>query len=140
MTPTGDVYDAAKRSEVMRSVKSKNTKPEMEVRSLLHRAGYRYRLHRKDLPGKPDLAFPARKKAIFVHGCFWHQHPGCRAADRPASNNEYWNAKLNRNVARDAANLAALENMGWKVMIVWECEIKDRESLMARLRRFLDEA
>src|SRR4051812_39007217 len=111
-----DVFDAEKRSAVMRAVKSKDTAPEMKVRRLLHRAGYRFRLHRDDLPGKPDLVFPSKRAVIFVHGCFWHQHPGCRQADRPSSNNPYWNKKLNRNIERDRAHTAALCTQGWKVL------------------------
>jgi DNA mismatch endonuclease (patch repair protein) len=139
MSETHDVYDAAKRSEVMRRVKSKNTKPEIKVRSLLHRAGYRFRLHRKDLPGTPDLVFPGRKKVIFVHGCFWHQHPGCKYASRPGSRVEYWNPKLDRNMVRDSERISALEYLGWTPFVVWECELKDVDSLMAKLRRFLDD-
>lgn len=124
-----DVYDAEKRSAVMRAVKSRNTKPEIKVRQLLHRAGYRYRLHRKDLPGKPDIVFPSRRAVIFVHGCFWHQHAGCPHADRPASNNDYWTKKLNRNMERDRANISTLKSDGWKTLVLWECEIKKDEIL-----------
>jgi DNA mismatch endonuclease, patch repair protein len=124
-----DVFDAEKRSAVMRAVKSKDTTPEMKVRRLLHRAGYRFRLHRADLPGKPDIVFPSKRAAIFVHGCFWHQHPGCHYADRPSSNNPYWNKKLNRNVERDKAHVAALKEQGWKVLTLWECEIRNIDVL-----------
>ncbi len=123
----------------MARVRSKNTVPELAVRSLLHRLGYRFRLHRADLPGKPDVTLPARKTVIFVHGCFWHQHNACRLADRPVSNREYWDAKLDRNVARDAANKSKLRKLGWKVIIVWECQIKIPERLSKRLVKALGE-
>lgn len=132
-----DVYDAEKRSAVMRAVKSKNTTPELLVRRLLHRAGYRYRLHRNDLPGKPDIVFPGKRAAIFIHGCFWHQHPGCRHADRPSSNNSYWNKKLNRNVERDKAHIAALKESGWKVLTIWECETRGRD-ILPDVKQFLE--
>ncbi|TCO70263.1 T/G mismatch-specific endonuclease [Rhodovulum euryhalinum] len=115
------------------------TKPEMVVRRLVHRMGYRYRLHRKDLPGKPDLVFGPRRKVILVHGCFWHQHdhPECKIARAPKSRLEYWQPKLERNVARDRANREALELNGWQVLEVWECQIRDTEALEARIRDFL---
>lgn len=123
----------------MRGNKAKDTGPEMTVRRLLHRLGYRYRLHRKDLPGKPDLAFGPRKKAIFVHGCFWHQHPGCRSARMPATRLDYWQPKLTENVARDARNLALLRRLGWSVAVAWECQIKsDASAVVRQLRQFLD--
>jgi DNA mismatch endonuclease (patch repair protein) len=131
-----DVFDAEQRSAVMRAVRSKGTKPELKVRGMLHRAGYRYRLHRKDLPGNPDIVFPGRRAAIFIHGCFWHQHPSCRHADRPSSNNEYWTKKLNRNVERDKRNTAALLASGWKVLVLWECELK-KPDLFPSIERFL---
>jgi DNA mismatch endonuclease (patch repair protein) len=132
-----DVFTPHKRSEIMRAVKSEDTKPEMLVRRLLHRAGYRYRLHDKKLPGTPDLTFAGRRAVIFVHGCFWHQHPGCAHAARPTSNGDFWRQKLDRNVARDAKNLAALETDGWRVLTLWECELK-RPDLLERIRAFLD--
>lgn len=131
-----DVYDAEKRSAVMRAVKSKNTTPEIKVRHILHRAGYRYRLHRDDLPGKPDIVFPRRRAAIFVHGCFWHQHLECPYAARPTSNSDYWNKKLNRNIERDQKHIAELEKAGWKVLTLWECEIRVRDVLPI-IKRFL---
>lgn len=134
-----DVYDKAKRSEVMRKVKSQDTGPEMVVRRLLFREGYRYRLHVKELPGKPDIVFRGRKKIIFIHGCFWHQHPGCPLASRPVSNEDFWNAKLDRNVVRDSGHMQALEYDGWKVLVVWECELKHHDVLLQRLKEFLDQ-
>ncbi|WP_137156484.1 very short patch repair endonuclease [Rhizobium sp. FKL33] len=125
------------RSAVMRRVKSKNTAPELKLRKLLTSLGYRYRLHRADLPGKPDLVFPGRRKLIFVHGCFWHGHDCPRGARAPKSNADYWQAKIARNRARDAANLDALTSAGWQVLTVWECELKDKAVLVERLCGFL---
>ena len=123
----------------MRRIRSKGMKPEMIVRKLAHAMGYRYRLHAKDLPGKPDMVFPARRRVIFVHGCFWHQHAakGCKIARIPRSNREYWLPKLQRNVERDQAHCRALRRDGWGVMTVWECQTKDTAGLQRRLRRFL---
>jgi len=131
-----DVFSAEQRSAVMRAVKSKGTKPEIKVRRLLYRAGYRYRLHRKDLPGNPDLVFPGRRSVIFVHGCFWHQHPGCPHAARPSSNNEYWMKKLDRNIERDKRNIASLAEEGWRVLVLWECELNSPR-LLATVENFL---
>ncbi|WP_183361139.1 very short patch repair endonuclease [Geomonas limicola] len=111
------------RSEIMARVRSKNTSPEVLIRSALHRAGLRFRIHRKDLPGNPDIVFPSRRIALFVNGCFWHQHPGCKRATIPASSREYWEKKLLRNSERDAANHAVLQSDRWRVVVVWECEI-----------------
>lgn len=113
------------RSANMRAVRGRDTAPEMRVRSLAHRMGYRFRLHRRDLPGSPDLVFPRRRIVIFVHGCFWHRHPGCRRTTVPKSRTGFWKAKFDRNVARDAANEQALRDAGWKVVVIWECETKD---------------
>jgi DNA mismatch endonuclease (patch repair protein) len=122
----------------MRAVKSRNTGPEMIVRRLAHRLGYRFRLHRADLPGKPDLVFPGRRKIIFVHGCWWHGHDCRRGAREPVSNLAYWRAKIGRNVERDRATLVALEAQGWRVATIWECQLKDQALLETRLRAFLD--
>lgn len=117
-----DKVDSETRSRIMASVRSKNTKPEMRVRKTAHRIGYRYRLHRSDLPGKPDMVFPSRRIAMFVHGCFWHGHP-CKRGDRmPASNVEYWREKIARNQRRDIANRLLLRELGWTPVVVWECE------------------
>lgn len=121
----------------MQQVKGKDTKPELTVRSLLHRMGYRFRLHRKDLPGTPDLVFPARRVALFVHGCFWHGH-GCRIGRLPKSRLDYWAPKIDANRARDARKQAALAAAGWRVAVVWQCELADIEGLAARLRGVLD--
>jgi DNA mismatch endonuclease (patch repair protein) len=127
-----------RRSENMRRIKSIGTKPEMLVRRLVHSLGYRYRLHRKDLPGKPDLVFGPRRKAIFVHGCFWHGHDveGCPDRRTPKSNVSYWSPKLARNRERDAEHVAALKKADWKVLTIWECEADDK-GLKSRLKKFL---
>lgn len=122
----------------MQKVKSKDTHPEMVVRRLLHKAGYRYRLHRKDLPGRPDIVFPSRRKIIWVHGCFWHRHPGCKYNRMPASNQSYWTPKLESNVIRDEQALYQVTAEGWESMVVWECETKDAEELLSRLAEFLE--
>lgn len=121
----------AARSAMMARIKGKNTKPEMLVRKALFAAGYRFRLHRKDLPGNPDIVLPGRKVAIFVHGCFWHAHQGCRLAKLPATRPEFWREKLGRNVARDAAAVSALRFQGWRVLVVWECFIRQQRELPA---------
>lgn len=123
----------------MRAVKGKDTKPEMAVRRMVHAAGYRYRLHRKDLPGKPDLAFGQRRKAVFVHGCFWHQHLDamCRRARMPLTRSDYWRPKLERNKERDARNMADLNHLGWDVLVIWECWLKDTERTSSALKAFL---
>jgi DNA mismatch endonuclease (patch repair protein) len=127
------------RSAIMRAVTSQDTKPEMAIRRLIHRLGYRYRLHRADLPGKPDLVFPIRRKVIFVHGCWWHGHDCKRGAREPKTNTAYWRAKIGRNVTRDRTNRAALKSIGWRVCVIWECEIKDLASMETRIRTFLNE-
>jgi DNA mismatch endonuclease (patch repair protein) len=128
---------SADRSRVMRAVKSRDTKPEMVVRRLAHRLGYRHRLHRPDLPGKPDLTFPSRRKVVFMHGCFWHGHNCARGARVPKNNRDYWTAKIARNKARDTKNCDRLRAMGWSVLTVWECQTKDA-GLEPRLRAFLE--
>lgn len=133
-----DKLSRAERSENMRRIRSRNMKPELIVRSLAHRLGYRFRLHRKDLPGKPDLVFPSRAKVVFVHGCFWHQHSGCIDSRLPKSNPEYWHPKLRGNVQRDAESVVALRKAGWRSLIVWECETKDESRLATQIKRFLD--
>ena len=132
-----DVFDAATRSQVMRRVKGADTTPELVVRRALTRLGARYRLHRKDLPGKPDIVMPGRRLAIFVHGCFWHGHDCARGARVPKQNRDYWVGKVGRNVARDARNAEALAAAGWRVEVVWECELKDAAALESRLSALL---
>jgi DNA mismatch endonuclease (patch repair protein) len=128
-----DVFSPEKRSAVMRRVKGKDTAPELKVRRLLRRLGVGYRLHRADLPGKPDIAMPGRKLALFVHGCFWHGHDCARGARIPKANRPYWEAKIARNRVRDTAHRAALEAMGWRAVTLWECELKDEVALEVRL-------
>jgi len=121
---------------MMASVGSADTKPEKIVRSILHALGYRFRLHRKDLPGSPDIVLPKYKKVIFVHGCFWHQHEGCAKAKRPTSRMRFWDKKLDGNMSRDKQNISELRTAGWTVNIVWECQTFDREKLRDCLRAF----
>ncbi len=128
-----DVFEPAVRSAVMRRVKGRDTGPEMKVRRLLWALGARYRLHRKDLPGSPDVVMAGRRLAIFVHGCFWHGHRCARGARTPKSNTAYWTAKVARNRARDASAAQALTDDGWRVETIWECEMKDEAALRARL-------
>ncbi len=126
------------RSRTMRAVKDRDTKPELAVRRLLYRMGYRYRLHRKDLPGKPDVVFGPRRSVVFVHGCFWHGH-SCKRGNRlPKTNGEYWKAKIARNVARHSDQLDGLAADGWSVLTLWECELADPDAVTERLRAFLD--
>ncbi len=122
LNPMTDKLSKEKRSWNMSRIKSSNTKPEMVVRSLLHAMGHRYRLHRKDLPGKPDIVLPKYKTVIFINGCFWHRHSGCNNATMPKTNTEFWEKKLLENVERDIKKQADLENLGWNVIVIWECE------------------
>jgi len=133
-----DVYSPQKRSAVMRRVKGKDTAPELKVRKALTSLGARYRLHRKDLPGSPDIVLPGRKVALFVHGCFWHGHDCARGSRVPKQNREYWVSKVDRNRARDAKSLEALTALGWRVETVWECDLKSPSSLTDRLTALLD--
>jgi DNA mismatch endonuclease (patch repair protein) len=121
----------------MRQIRSKDTKPEMALRSLLHGAGYRYRLHSSELPGKPDLIFPSRKAVIFVHGCFWHQHRSCQDGHIPESRSNYWVPKLARNAERDTQARRKLSALGWRVLVVWECELKSPEKVLRKAEKFL---
>jgi DNA mismatch endonuclease (patch repair protein) len=124
------------RSRIMRAVKRRDTAPELAVRSLVHGMGYRFRLHRKDLPGTPDLVFPRLHKVVFVHGCFWHGHD-CARGSVPVQNSDYWRKKFARNRERDKDVLAALKVKGWDSLVIWECELKDRRSVGGRVKRFL---
>ena len=123
----------------MSRIRGADTKPERAVRSLLHRCGFRFRLHRKDLPGRPDIVLPKHHAVILVHGCFWHRHEGCRFAYTPKSRAEFWEKKFSENVARDRRNVGALGNLGWRWLIVWECETRDEANLKLRLLEFLNE-
>lgn len=132
-----DVYSAQKRSAVMRRVKGMDTGPELKVRKALTGLGARYRLHRKDLPGKPDIVLPGRKLALFVHGCFWHGHDCARGSRIPKQNRDYWVGKVERNRARDVASRDALAALGWRVETIWECDLRDGAALDLRLRALL---
>lgn len=131
-----DTISVAHRSALMSRIRSKNTKPELAVRSILHAMGYRFRLHRKDLPGRPDIVLPRHKKIILVQGCFWHGH-NCRLASKPKSNSGYWLPKIARNRERDERNLALLREAGWSVLELWECEIRAHHGLIERLAYFM---
>lgn len=131
-----DTRTPEQRRRIMQSVGTKDTGPEMAVRRLLHRLGYRYRLHRRDLPGTPDLAFPSRKKAVFVHGCYWHGH-GCSKGRLPKSGLDYWGQKIARNKERDAEKEAALHRLGWETETIWQCELRDAEAATKKLVGFL---
>ena len=123
----------------MSRIKSRDTKPELIVRSLLHRLGYRFRLHRKDLPGSPDIVLPKYRTVIFVHGCYWHRHEGCRYAYNPKSRVDFWQEKFRKNVERDRKARQAVEKLGWQVHVIWECETKDAEKLAMRLAELFRE-
>jgi len=133
-----DSLTPKERSEIMARVRAKDTRPEMAVRRLIFALGFRYRLHERKLPGCPDLVFRSRRKVIFVHGCFWHRHTNCALARIPKSRVDFWTAKLEGNRQRDERNKRALTREGWKVLIIWECQIADAARLEARIRRFLD--
>jgi DNA mismatch endonuclease, patch repair protein len=132
-----DVLTPEQRHACMASVRSRDTTPEMVVRRLVHRLGYRYALHKKTLPGRPDLALVSRRCAIFVHGCFWHGHDCLRGGRVPATNRAYWTTKVERNRNRDVASLEALQSLGWRTLTIWECELKDAARLATRLQRFV---
>ena len=127
-----------RRSWNMSRIGGKNTKPELMVRSLLHHMGLRFRIHRKDLPGKPDIVLPKYRTVIFVHGCFWHRHRGCRYTTTPSTRVDFWQKKFDDNVERDKQKTDELRQLGWRVLIVWECETRDPEKLMKRLRKYFD--
>jgi len=133
-----DVFTKEKRSQIMSKIKGKDTKPEKVVRSLLHQMGYRFRLHRRDLPGNPDIVLPKYKKAIFVHGCFWHGHDGCPRSKRPNTNKKFWNEKLSKNIKRDKRNQNELRKLGWQPLVVWQCQIKDIENLNEEIIQFIN--
>lgn len=134
-----DNLSKAERSNRMSRIRGKNTKPELLVRSMVHRMGFRFRLHRADLPGKPDLVFVSRRKVLFVHGCFWHRHKNCKKATTPASNTEYWFPKFDKTVERDRRALYCLRKHGWRPLVVWECESNDMAILARKLRAFLSD-
>jgi DNA mismatch endonuclease (patch repair protein) len=131
-----DTRTPEQRSRIMASVRSRDTGPEKRVRSFLHRMGYRFRLHVRDLPGRPDIVLPRHQTAIFIHGCFWHGHKGCRKGGRPKSNVEFWTEKIEKNIMRDAAAIASLRALGWKVLVIWQCELRNEGVLRNRIERF----
>lgn len=133
-----DVLTKEQRHRNMSNIRSRNTKPELIVRSLVHRLGYRFRLHRRDLPGKPDLVFVARRKIIFIHGCFWHMHDCKYGNVVPATNTEFWQTKRRSNVDRDKRSVAALKKDAWQILTIWECETKKPELLIKRIIEFLE--
>jgi DNA mismatch endonuclease (patch repair protein) len=133
-----DTLSRTERSERMARIRARDTKPELLVRRLVHRCGFRFRLHGKNLPGKPDLVFLGRKKAIFVHGCFWHRHPRCTLARLPKSRLEFWVPKLTENRQRDLRNIRSLKRLGWKAQVVWECELRHVDLLEQKIRLFLE--
>lgn len=128
-----DIVDKQRRSRMMAGIRGRDTTPERAVRRIAHRMGLRFRLHRKDLPGRPDLVFPKHRLAVFVHGCFWHRHQGCKYAYSPKSRVTFWTQKFAANVARDQRQEAALRALGWQVLVIWECESRDARALEARL-------
>ncbi len=132
-----DALTPEHRSWNMGRIRSVNTKPELVVRSLLHRLGFRFRLHRKDLPGRPDIVLPKYKTVVLVHGCFWHRHPGCRLTTNPGTRTEFWNSKFEANVRRDISARTALQSLGWKVVVVWQCELSDIDATARKLRHAL---
>jgi DNA mismatch endonuclease, patch repair protein len=132
-----DIVTPARRSEIMSRIRGKGTKPELLVRSSAHRLGFRFRLHGRKLPGSPDLVFSSRKTALFVHGCFWHRHEGCPCCYMPKSNIQFWREKFKKNVLRDRRVQTGLEEMGWRVAVIWECETADSDSLRKRLKEVL---
>ncbi|XBT42088.1 very short patch repair endonuclease [Pseudomonas viridiflava] len=132
-----DIVDTATRSRMMAGIKGRNTRPEMIVRRFLHANGYRFRLHRRDLPGSPDIVLPRFRTCIFVHGCFWHRHDGCRYATTPKTRTDFWQAKFTQNVERDARVRRALRADGWKVLTIWECELKSPARVLGHVLGFL---
>jgi len=132
-----DIFTTDKRSEIMSRIKNRDTAPEIKVRSIIHRMGYRFRLHRKDLPGNPDIVFPKHKKIIFVNGCFWHGHKNCIRSKRPSSNKNFWDQKIDKNITRDKNIRKALNKSGWKVLVIWQCEINDINKLEVKIANFM---
>ena len=132
-----DSVSSSRRSEIMSRIRAKDTKPELTVRRMVHGMGYRYRLHRRDLPSTPDMVFPGRRKIILIHGCFWHHHEACPAGRIPKSRRKFWTEKLQGNARRDQRNLVALRKLGWKVLVVWECDLARLDRLASRIQKFL---
>ena len=132
-----DIVDSRRRSKMMARIRGRDTAPEITVRRISHGLGFRFRLHRKDLLGRPDLVFPRHRLAVFVHGCFWHRHSGCRYAYTPKSHIAFWMEKFAHNIARDRRNEEALRNLGWQVLLIWECETRDKETVRQYLERHI---
>jgi DNA mismatch endonuclease (patch repair protein) len=132
-----DVFTPEKRKWIMGRVRSRNTAPELVVRSVIHRMGFRFRLHVRDLPGVPDIVMPKHRKAVFVNGCFWHAHPGCPRAALPKTNAGFWERKISGNAERDGRNMEAMKSLGWDVLVVWSCEVRRPEVLLTKLSHFL---
>ena len=136
-TLVADIFEAEKRSEIMSRIRGRDTKPEMVVRKIAHRLGFRFRLHRRDLPGCPDIVFPRYRAVIMVHGCFWHRHPSCKYAYSPKTRVQFWQDKFESNLVRDRRNETALRELGWRVLVIWECDMKDLEVVAARIKAHL---
>ena len=132
-----DIFDVEKRSEIMSRIRGRNTRPELVVRRIAHALGFRFRLHRRDLPGCPDIVFPRYRAVILVHGCFWHRHPECKYAYSPKTRIQFWEEKFKGNVVRDRRNELALSDLGWRTMVIWECETKDHAAVAERIASFL---
>jgi len=132
-----DIVDSRRRSELMANIRGRDTAPELAVRRIAHRMGLRFRLHRNDLPGRPDLVFPKHRLAVFVHGCFWHRHEGCRHASTPKSRTDFWTEKFAANVERDARQEAALRALGWRVLVIWQCETRDEATVERKLSELI---
>lgn len=134
-----DVYDPHKRSWIMSRIRSRNTGPEVLVRSLIHRMGYRFRLHHRKLPGHPDIVLARHRKVVFVNGCFWHGHENCRRSKLPSTNADFWSSKIARNKERDAEAMRMLSALGWRTLVIWQCETRDRQKLLETLTAFFEE-
>jgi DNA mismatch endonuclease (patch repair protein) len=134
---TTDVFPTKKRSQIMSRIRGYDTKPELTVRSIVHRMGFRFRSHGEDLPGNPDIVLPKHKKVIFIHGCFWHGHKGCKRSKRPSTNVSFWQDKLDKNIERDKRQQRELRKLGWKYLIIWQCEINRPNLLRNNIKRFL---
>jgi DNA mismatch endonuclease (patch repair protein) len=132
-----DVFTPAKRSAIMSCIRGKDTKPEHIIRSLLHQMKFRFRLHRKDLPGTPDIVLPRHKKVVFIHGCFWHGHTGCKRSKRPTTNKGFWNRKIDGNIRHDRSSRRQLKAEGWSVLVLWQCQLHDEEKIKKKLIKFL---
>jgi DNA mismatch endonuclease, patch repair protein len=132
-----DIVSKEKRSEMMSRIRGKDTVPEKQIRSLLHQQGYRFRVHVKHLPGKPDIVLPKYRTVVLVHGCFWHRHSGCKFAYQPKSRKEFWQKKFQDNIERDKREQKALQSLGWKVIVIWECELEDLKKIVNKIARLL---